>query len=286
MGTPPPVPGRRAAAKSSGGTLKVILIVGVTVVSFLAVMGTAAFFTWKFIQKKKAEVVAERKAEKDVIHEMATDIEKLMGEMRDENGQPKETDFRLKTGNAAANDAERAREVLNGFLNDLASLQNQYLQDLNQAGLQGLMDPTRLRSDTTFEETRRILKDSRQVAEGVRQKGLDLMDTFPERLEGKGFSEKIKREILQGYGQGKSESVANYKQMWDLELSSLDLMQAACDHLWKTRDAWTSEGGQLAFDNDPDLEKFNGYMKKIEENTARQSTMSQDATEKAMKHFK
>jgi hypothetical protein len=112
------------------------------------------------------------------------------------------------------------------------------------------------------------------------------MNTFPKRLDGQGFSDKIKRDILKGYEDGKRESMSKFMEMWDLELSTLDHMQSACEHLLETKDAWSSQEGQFVFNNDPDLNKFNGYMKKIEENTARQTTLSEGAVNKALNTLK
>lgn len=284
--TPPPLSHGGTPAKSSGGALKIILIVGVALVFFLAVMGGLVYFGWSYAIQKKEEAVAERKAEKEVLQGMATDIEKMMGEMRDENGLPKESDYRLKTGNTATTDPERMREVFNGFINDLASLQNQYLRDLDKAGLQQLMDPDRIRKDTSFEQTRKILGDCRELANNVRAKGLEYLETFPKRLDGQNFSEKMKQEIREGYADGKKASLAKFTEMWDLELSTMDQMEAACEHLSKTREAWSAQDGQLVFNNDADLEKFNGYIKKIEENTARQTSLRDGSINEAMSELK
>ncbi|RBP48052.1 hypothetical protein DES53_101852 [Roseimicrobium gellanilyticum] len=250
------------------------------------IVGGGAYTAWELTEKRKAAARAEKNSAKEVRAKMGKDMEKLMTERLDADGRPRRTDFRLETGKSATTHAERAREFLNGYANDVVAVQNEYLASVEKAGLDNVFDLNRMAADPTFQETDRILEESRAATVTCLRKLLALADNLPKRLDEHGFDEAIKRDILQGYNEGKESPNSMLTETWNLELSLLDEMKKLCDHLHATRSVWTLEDGQFVFQTEEARKKYIEIQERIDAIDAQKSQIQQEAQNKAMKRFK
>jgi hypothetical protein len=212
---------------------------------------------------------------------MMEDMERALAESRDADGMPKQTDFRIKQGELpkGASSMEVARHIVQSVMNDSIAIQNEYVAALEKEGLMRLLLPERLDADKDFSESRKIVAALRETAERYRVKSLAVAKSVPERLEKYDLSAAEKRDFLKGYGNKNTSAPNIAEQNWKLELSIIDHMERAIDHLEATRSDWILENGAVAFLHDKDIETYNAILADMDTAAAEQTKLQEAAKE-------
>jgi serine/threonine protein kinase len=209
------------------------------------------------------------------------DMQKMIEEGTGPDGLPKETDFRFEKKSPPADDAERLRELMQSFFNDMLTLQNDYLAALDEDGLNTLLDADRVAKDTGFRDSRAILARLRKTVMIFRTKADGILEDFPKRLNDPSFGKNLNEALHSGYKEGMGKSLPLMKETWDLEVAVIGHMEELIDHLEATRSHWEPEDGMFMFQGDDDLEKFNAIMAKITACVERQTEIKESAQKSA-----
>ncbi|MCW1913902.1 hypothetical protein OJ996_09970 [Luteolibacter sp. GHJ8] len=243
-------------------------------IAALAFLGTLVSVLPEHSRKKKDHQVQQ-------VDGMMEDMEKALSESREADGTPKQTDFRIQQGDLprGASSMEVARHLMQSVMNDSIAMQNEYVATMEKEGLMRLLVPERLDADKDFSESRQIASALRETAERYKVKSLAIVNSIPERLEKYDLSAADKKSYLRGYENRTKDGPNIAEENWRLELSIMDHMDRAIDHLEATRSDWMLEEGALAFVNDADLETYNGIMADIDAAAAAQTRLHEQAKE-------
>lgn len=174
--------------------------------------------------------------------------------------------------------AELSRLVREHF-NALTEVRNGYLQTLARVGMETLLDPARLAADTDYADSRRILAEARAAAEAARRDGETILRNFPARIRASALSPSEKADMIRGVESATPRALASIAQTYALEFEAYDLMSGMIDLLAGT--TWQLENGNIAFDSDADIEKFNGSLARIQQIVEEQTAMQSDRIDDA-----
>jgi hypothetical protein len=175
----------------------------------------------------------------------------------------------------------RLRELMQSFFNDMIELQNDYLQSLEDDGIDTLLDANRVARDTGFTESKRTLVRVKRTVADTRSKASRILGDFPERIKDYEFSATSDRKMLEGYQKGLEDALPLFKEMWDLEVEAVEHMEDLIDHLEVTRIYWEPDQGMFMFERDRDLEHFNTIMGKITKCVDRQTEIREKSLKSA-----
>ena len=254
--------------------------IGVLVVSGLALFGN-------FISRSNTPTYSsypkpsEIQSARNTISGLEDDIQSMISESVGPDGLPRKTDLRFDSDTPATDDMGRLRELMQSFFNDMIELQNNYLQALEDDGIDTLLDANRVSRDTDFTESRRTLVRVKRTVADTRSKAGRILADFPERMKDYEFSATSDKKMLEGYQKGLKDALPLFREMWDLEVEAVEHMEDLIDHLEVTRIYWEPDQGMFMFERDRDLERFNAIMGKITKCVDRQTEIREKSLKSA-----
>jgi len=209
------------------------------------------------------------------------DIQSMMADAVDLDGLPKKSDLRFDSKTQASDDMGRLRELMQSFFNDMIVLQNDYLQALEDDGIDTLLDANRVARDRGFTDSRTTIASVKLTVRDTRTKAFKLLSDFPERIQNYDFESTTDQQMLEGYKKGLAKALPLFREVWDLEVESVDHLEDLVDLLEETRLYWEPEQGLFTFERDRDLETFNEIMAKITACVDRQTEIKEKSLKSA-----
>lgn len=201
----------------------------------------------------------ERSNQRDA--ESIDDVQENMNEMQDmlydEDGMPKTTVKRFRVQKNPKTTGQIAAAITNSYYNDMLDLQNGYIAALNEAGIESLLEPSRIIEDEDFSESDEMLKAIAEAAETFSEKQKTMVKGFPNRVAKYKLSASQQRAFMKGAGDGISKAVDVQEKNWSLEKKSIAKMAEMIDVLRSSKGYWELQDGNFAFERDADLERFN-----------------------------
>jgi len=180
--------------------------------------------------------------------------------------------------NASGFDGEVQRFVA-GILNDNAELANAYRVELEQIGWYSILDPARLVADSTMAESRQLLQAGRSTVSKYRTRSREILENSADAIQGLNMSERDKRSFERGYREKLGSSLGQHDAMWDLEEETFDEFEKIIDLLDGSSGEWSVEDGQFLFTTDEQVDRFNGYLGRIDAIMLEQQEMQRSALE-------
>ena len=177
----------------------------------------------------------------------------------------------------AAAEIQAIGTIIKEFSQDMVRARKDYEQAADEAGIEQLLDSTRIAADKNFTETLAILMKLRSIADDNRRRVERLMSSFPERLDKFNFSPSTREDLLAGFGKQFQKSAPQMRENLDLEDKVVELFEKLIDHLIATKERWSPVGGTFTFENEDDLEAFNGLVQGIQDCAARQEEIQKEA---------
>ena len=166
---------------------------------------------------------------------------------------------------ASKADLAEFERFLKTFMNTVASQRADYLHDMDAIGWGKILDPERLKADTTLNESKMIIKDARQIVAKYRAKTALLLDKFSEDVRNLNVSESAKESVLSGFEKGMSKSGSQIDAVWNYESQEVDEAEQIIMLLSRARGKWTVQNRHILFENEGDLQEFNRHVKSISE---------------------
>ncbi len=262
----------KLAKASFSRTFLITHTVMVLLASFLALAGSLAG-----IAARKAIAGA---ASKESISGIQDDMDLMITEMQ-KTPIGEKRDLQFESTEKPADEMGHLRELLRVYFNEANALQNQYLDALDAAGWNSLLDPARAAADQDFKESRLILGRTRDTVEEYREKAAALLEAMPRKIDTIPVSPAMRRGMEKGFRNGMGQSAEVQAQIWTLELEIVGHFGELVGLLEERREHWTAAEGQFTFDNDEDLDRFNAILEKVNAATTRQEEIRQEAAKRA-----
>jgi hypothetical protein len=167
----------------------------------------------------------------------------------------------------------------------MMGLQNEYLQALEDDGINTLLDANRIARDKDFKDSRLTLLKVKRTIANTRTKASKILADFPQRFKDYKFSADSDKELLEGYKKGLDKALPQFGEVWDLEVEAVAHMESLIDHLELTRLYWSPYQGKFMFERDRDVEQFNQIMAKITKCVDRQTEIRETTMKNALNNI-
>lgn len=228
---------------------------------------------------------AKRLSKKQEAQQFASDLERDLGRFiestQDADGTPRESDFRLEA-TPGRTEMERARNILVSYMNDMATLQNEYLASLDKAGLNRLLQPDRLAKDADYKESRKIIEDSKAVATDFTKKARATVTGMPKRIKSAPGPEREKQEFLKGYQESIDRNLPIFDEIWELEIKSVDHFSTIIDIFEDAHGTWTTQDDMFVFEHEKHSDAFNKALADLQATADRQTELQQQVQTESM----
>lgn len=170
--------------------------------------------------------------------------------------------------------------VIEGFvrsyMDDLARINNEYLAELGTMRWETILDGNRMKADAGFVESRRMVEDARALAKKYEGLVRARIARVPADIAALDLPARTKREFESGFQTGQARSQDALDGIWRLEHAVLEDI-AGIVELVAAQSQWDVQDGQIMFDNDEAVTKFNAYLAAVNEKVAEQERLRQQS---------
>lgn len=162
-----------------------------------------------------------------------------------------------------AGEAGEVERFVKETIDRTVALRNDYLLELEAVGWESILDPQRLKKDTTLSESRMMIERAKVIIDKYEKKNANLIYESRTRINALNMSESSKTDMLAGFDKSVAKSALRNNELWSLE------KQAALEFgkivgLLTNRERWLVEGEQLIFYSDDDVARFNSHLETIQ----------------------
>jgi len=249
------------------------------IISFvcLAIAGTLLMKNARTTTRGNTSPKAEAQDANSLVTGLESDFKSLNSAITEKNGTPSQTTLRFNATKPTITDGEKVRELIQSFFNDLIGIQNDYIAEIDRSRIKSLLTPARVAADVDFIESRQMLDKARNLVSDYKDRVYRQMVSFPNRINASTLDAAAKVSALNGYKEGLNSALLLFRENWEIEESSLNLMSELFDHLEATRGLWVSKNGQILFQREPDLARFSQILGTINQGVQRQAKIRENS---------
>lgn len=224
---------------------------------------------------------------KKAITEIETQFEKILKSSDSPSGIPERIQEEIQTSPKSKGMFGEMERFVKIFMDRSVSLRNDYLLELSAIGWDKILDPTRIKNDRTFVESKFTINKAKEIVEKYKTLTNNLFkeDAFAEidRLE---INEDFKQEMKNGFKRGLGTTKITIDRHWFLEEKCLSEIEKIIDLLSTRKEVWVIENSQILFYNENDLKEFNAYIYNIQDIVKEQQLIQQQSIDQAKESLK
>jgi len=146
-------------------------------------------------------------------------------------------------------------------INKAQVLANEYQKSINDIGWGRILDPSRLKNDSTMIESKSMIKQARRIVSDYRKRNIKLIYDMRNSIQNLNLSEDMKERLRTGFESSMEDALKSIGENWDLEASILNEFEAII-LLLKNVD-WEIQDNQILFYNNQDVVSYNNHFLKI-----------------------
>lgn len=228
--------------------------------------------------------VSGRNEAKVFFDEMQKEATRFMDATLDNEELPQGKEERVNTTIKTKGDFGEIEKWYKEYLNQIRSLNNDYIKELTAIGWMSLLDSERLSNDNNLVESKLIIKRAKEISIKFKLRAYEYIDNqVLEGIKTLNVDEKIRKSVITGYQEGLQQGKKSLDIMWKLEDEIIAEIEKLIDFLSVNEDVWTVSDGQIFFHNDRDVMKYNNFLKSIQDLTSQQEALQRSGFEKANK---
>lgn len=227
----------------------------------------------------------QKKAAMQAVDAIQKEFSAFLNSATDSKGMPQRIDHRADLTTTAKGEFGEMERWVKTFMNQMASQRNEYLLELNAIGWENILDPGRLKKDRSLSESKIITQKAKEIVNKYREKTDALLDGVPNDIASLNLSENIRREMLSGFNKGMENTKRKIDAIWDLEGSVVSVIENIVALLSEKKKAWTVSNGQLLFNNNSDLNRYNEYLASIQNMIQHQEAIRKQGIETSNELF-
>jgi hypothetical protein len=194
--------------------------------------------------------------------EVAADFEAISREMRNSAAFRGEGTFDV--GAPATTKAGRLRALILGFSNEMIGIRQQYVKERESSGLPAAFAALGPHfKSASPPDTDLMLTKTTEAAKNAKQRAVNLLKSFPQRVKDSDLDSSRKRVLLRILEESDYERISAVEQMLQLELSHLEQARLVCDYIHSSRGSWAVQGNKLVFAREADAAAVNGFLSKM-----------------------
>jgi len=226
---------------------------------------------------------------KKAITEIETQFEKIAKSSDSPSGIPERIQEEIQTSPKSKGVIGEMERFIKVFMDRSVSLRNDYLLELSAIGWDKILDPTRIKNDTMFTESKITINKAKEIVEKYKILTNSLFEDMYNEIDKLEMEENLKRSMRDGFKKGMGPTKIKLDRNWFLEGKGVSEFEKIIDLLSTNKDAWVIENSQIFFYNENDLEEFNAYIFNIQDIVKEQQLIQQqsiDQTEESLKLMK
>lgn len=235
---------------------------------------TKAFYSFLFIfgsliASDFISYSQQKLASKQMFTEIQKDFSTINSSTTDAQSVPQLIEKPLETTLAAKGELGEMERFIKRFIktlmNQIVSLRNDYLLEINAIGWEKILDPSRLNEDSTLIESKTMIQKAKDILEKYRAKHHALLKGLRKDINNLNISESAKKQATNGFDASMTESGTKIDASWDLEEKTLKEFENIITLLSAKKEVWVIQNNQILFANDDDLNAFNSYIASIQD---------------------
>lgn len=226
---------------------------------------------------------------KSAATQMATEVQKDFATMissgNDPQGLPQRIERQIDTTPTAKGEFGEMERFMKTFMNQITSQRNDYLLELDAIGWGKILDPERVRADSTLVESKITVKRAKDIVAKYRSMTYGLLENARQDIGNLTISESSRRDMLNGFQEGMVSTKAQIDGAWDMEAQAISEFGKMFALLSARNGAWVVQGGQILFANGSDLNAFNSYVASVQELVRKQEAIQKQIIETVRKNL-
>ena len=198
------------------------------------------------------------------------DITKLDSETTDSDGFSKKTDLQFELIKSPKNKAEEMTNVLRSRFNDIINISNEYVTGLESIGWESLMDPQRIQTPNSYQQTEKIIASGINLATENKRKQIASYErciSAIEKLAGTGLGQEAKTKT--------EKNMKLLIDASDIEIEIAGKIGELVKHLHECSERWEFKDEAYFFDEETDEEKFTSIYSEFEAMSEKQDELNE-----------
>lgn len=220
------------------------------------------------------------------ITEIETQFEKIAKSSDSPSGIPERIQEEIQTSPKSKGIFGEMERFIKVFMNRSISFRNDYLLELSAIGWDKILDPTRVKNDTTFTESIITIKKAKEIVEKYKTLSYSLFENAYAEIDRLEIDEEFKQEMKDGFKSGMEPVKVTLDRNWFLEKKCLLEIEKIIILLSTCKDVWVIENSQILFYNENDLKEFNTHIYNIQDIVKEQQLIQQQSIDKAKEGLK
>jgi hypothetical protein len=242
--------------------------------SFIAVLATCVAAAMVNFETQKREVASQ-------LGTFVDEVEEIIDESWEESpeGPLPTIEKKFTAPDDSKGPMKEAQMFMARIMNDYVAIQNEYVMELNEAGLERFFDADRIANDTDFRESREMLAMFNQAYTKFSQTFNQYVSDSPAMIDELELSEQFKKDFRAGFLRGLEGSKHMRERNLYLEEAVLREAELMIDFLEANQRSWTVEDGQFLFDTDEQVATYNHHLQNMQMYAAEQEQIQRDMIE-------
>ena len=223
---------------------------------------------------------------KKAITEIETQFEKIAKSSSSPSGIPERIQEEIQTSPKSKGVFGEMERFVKIFMDRSVSLRNDYLLELNAVGWDKVLDPTRLKNDRTFVESKFTINKAKEIVEKYKILTNSLFEDAYAEIDRLEMDEEFKQEMKDGFKRGMEPTKVTIDRNWFLEEKCVLEIEKIIDLLSTRKDSWVIESSQFLFYNENDLKEFNAHIYNIQDIFKEQQLTQQQSVDQVKESLK
>ena len=223
---------------------------------------------------------------KKAITEIETQFEKIAKSSSSPSGIPERIQEEIQTSPKSKGVFGEMERFVKIFMDRSVSLRNDYLLELNAVGWDKVLDPTRLKNDRTFVESKFTINKAKEIVEKYKILTNSLFEDAYAEIDRLEMDEEFKQEMKDGFKRGMEPTKVTIDRNWFLEEKCVLEIEKIIDLLSTRKDSWVIENSQFLFYNENDLKEFNAHIYNIQDIFKEQQLTQQQSVDQVKESLK
>lgn len=250
---------------------------GIALLAVLVTAGLGSLAAHSIASKRQADRAALQVAVSEIrgeINNMSADL------LNGQDGLPKQGEL-IDTTPRATGSAGEMERFIKTFFRDLTALRNDYQREISDSGWENLLNASQFSQDPGFHQRRALVHEVRQIANTYQARNHQAINHTLASISTLNMSEADKADLRSGFEQGLVKARRNIDKLWGLEHQVIDEMAAMVDLLASNPQAWEVEQGNVAFNNQALLDRYNAHFRRVQAIVQEQEAMQRQSLSNA-----
>lgn len=165
---------------------------------------------------------------------------------------------------------------LSEFMDRVVALRNDYLLELEAIGWNSILDAQRIKDDIGLVESKAITARAKAIVDKYADKTSQLMSDARKSISALDISEASRREMLAGFERGVDKTNDQMARQWKLEKDAVAQFENIVLLLAASK-KWIVQEGKILFYESAELDRFNGYIAKVQHIMEEEQAIQQEA---------